>query len=295
MNIKAKSIAALVIILVLVTGCMPAWARNKTKEKSVELNFRSEEFHVMNGDVDLYGELYLPVEEKDEYPLIILSHGLGSNANAVGHHAKYFATNGIAAYIFDVNHGGPGSRSGDADSDMTELSPLTVTSDLSAVLEYFETLPFIDTDNIFLGGVSMGGFMSAFVSAQHPDEVKAIVLQSPGFSLSEQYKGIDPEELPETEEVRGMVLGKVFALDSQTFDIYEMIANYKNDVLILHGDIDDIVDISYAYRAAEVYENATLSVYEGVDHSFAGSAKLDSEKEELEFLLAHIAERKDSP
>ena len=286
-NVISKSLIMLLAALLLL-GSAQIWAKPKTGGNTIELNFRSEELHVMNGDVDLYGELYLPVEEKEKYPLIILSHGLGSNANAVAHHAKYFATNGIAAYIFDVNHGGVGCRSGNADDDMTQLSPLTVTSDLSAVLDYFETQPFVDTDHIFLGGVSMGGFMSAFVSAQRPDEIKAIVLQCPGFSLSDKYQGLSPEDLPETEEVRGMVLGKKYALDAMTFDIYDMIKNYKNDVLICHGDKDDIVDISYARRAAEIYENATLSVYEGVDHSFAGSAKLDSETEELEFLLAHL-------
>ena len=136
----------------------------------------------------------------------------------------------------------------------------------------------------------MGGFMSAYVSAQRPDEIKAIILQSPGFSITETYAGKynSPDEVPETEEVRGMVLGKKWILDAMDLDIYEHIKNYKNPVLIGHGDADEIVDLSYAQKAAEIYENATLIVYPKVGHAFAGKDRDNFEAECLEFLKAQL-------
>ena len=283
-------IMAVFLAVMMLTGTGTVFAKVRNKSTGPELNFRMEELHVMNGDEDLYGEMYLPVEEQEKYPTIVMCHGLGSNANAVAHHAKYFATNGFAAYIFDVRHGGNGCRSGENGEDMTQLSPLTVCDDLNAVIDFLKTLPYVDADHFFLGGVSMGGFMSAYVSAQRPDEIKAIILQSPGFSITETYAGKynSPDEVPETEEVRGMVLGKKWILDAMDLDIYEHIKNYKNPVLIGHGDADEIVDLSYAQKAAEIYENATLIVYPKVGHAFAGKDRDNFEAECLEFLKAQL-------
>ena len=41
-----------------------------------------------------------------------------------------------------------------------------------------------------------------------------------------------------------------------------------NDVLILHGDADNIVPLSYSEKALEVYSSARLEVFPGAGHGF---------------------------
>ena len=48
-------------------------------------------------------------------------------------------------------------------------------------------------------------------------------------------------------------------------------ANFEKPVLILHGDRDTMVDISYSERAAESYPDAEFHVLRGAGHGFYGS------------------------
>ena len=66
-----------------------------------------------------------------------------------------------------------------------------------------------------------------------------------------------------------------------SFDIYDLIGQYKGDVLILHGERDRIVPLRYLERVVDVYENAELVVMEGqnrgilrIEHGFLRSRAL---------------------
>ena len=60
------------------------------------------------------------------------------------------------------------------------------------------------------------------------------------------------------------------------YDVYSEIGNYNNPVLLMHGDADYIVPISYAERAAEVYPDVEYHVMPGAGHGFHGQAFEDS-------------------
>lgn len=295
MKIKHRTFIwfAIILIVTMASGAFIVSAATRPGTESAEpaeLQYRCEEMHVMNGDVDLYGEMYLPLEEKELYPTVILSHGLGSNGYGMAGQAKLFAKNGYAAYVYDINEGSIVSRSGKADKDMTHLTPLTAVSDLEAVVDHIRELPYVDTDHLFLSGASFGGLISAYLSGMRPDDFKGILLQSAAFSIPEEYKEQypSPSDIPETIDVRGMILGRPFIEDACAMDIYSVISNYKGDVLLCHGDADDTVDISYAEKAAGIYENCKFVVYEGAGHSFAGKFKPVNDEEMLNFLQAHL-------
>lgn len=55
-------------------------------------------------------------------------------------------------------------------------------------------------------------------------------------------------------------------------DIYDEIQGYHNDVLIIHGDRDSLVPISYSEQAVVIYNSARLVVLEGVGHGFYGQS-----------------------
>lgn len=43
-------------------------------------------------------------------------------------------------------------------------------------------------------------------------------------------------------------------------------------MLIVHGDADSTVGVSYSERAAQSYADAELRIIEGVGHGFSGAA-----------------------
>lgn len=247
--------------------------------------WRMEELPLKIGDDDIYGVMYLPVEEKEAYPTVILSHGFGGSTANCEPYAEIFAANGYACYVLEFRGGGPNSRSS---RTMTEMSVLTEAEDLTAVLEQVKELDYVDASQVFLWGESQGGFVSSYVAAQHPDEVKALALFYPAFVLQDdaRERNPDPENLPETETVMGLTIGAVYARDAMSFDIYDVIGNYKGDVLILHGDEDPIVPLSYAERADEVYESSELIVIPGAGHGFLDQVD-ETAAYVLDFLQSH--------
>ncbi len=75
--------------------------------------------------------------------------------------------------------------------------------------------------------------------------------------------------------------------DAVSFDIYDVIGNYKGDVLILHGDRDGIVPLRYSERAVDVYENAELVVMASQNHGFIGKARAEAMERKTAFFRQH--------
>ena len=245
-------------------------------------SYRIEKLTLKVGDDDIYGIMCLPNTEKETYPAVILSHGFGSNAESCKPYAEIFA-----AYAFDFRGGGADSRSSGV---TTEMSVLTEAEDLTAVLEQVRTLDYVDESRVFLWGASQGGFVSSYVAANRPDDVKALILYYPAFVLQDNARARypNPDDIPEIENLWGTELGAIYSMDAMSFDIYETIGNYKSDVLIVHGDKDDVVPLSYSERAAAVYKSANLIVFKGGGHGF--SERIDEAAAySLDFLRAHTA------
>ena len=77
------------------------------------------------------------------------------------------------------------------------------------------------------------------------------------------------------------------AEDLLDYDIYEAISAYKKDVLLIHGDADSIVPLSYSEKAVEAYDSALLEVLPGAGHGFYGSDAEQAVDWMQEYLEAH--------
>ena len=95
-------------------------------------------------------------------------------------------------------------------------------------------------------------------------------------------------ELAETEKIMGLLLGRVYAKDAMSFDIYDVIKNYPGPVLLIHGTADDVVPIRYSQRAAEVFPSAKLIEIEGAGHGFFGAAEDRAVSLALNFVKENI-------
>jgi len=217
--------------------------------------------------LSIYGQLYLPVQRTQKMPMVIISHGFGGNIGSVEEYAPILARAGIVTYVFDFCGGGQASRS---DGSTTDMSVLTEGEDLSAVLEMAKALPFVDERNIFLMGESQGGLVSALVGAKDPTAIKGLILLYPAFRIEDDFNGFKSRGEPWPRSQFGVPIGKRYADDARALDTYATISKFTGNVLILHGDWDSMVPLSYSQKAINAYQSATLVVMPGAGHGFNG-------------------------
>ena len=75
-----------------------------------------------NGEKKIYAKMYLPAEEKDKYPAVVISHGFAGSSEDNVSRAELFASNGYVGVVLDFCGGGMASKS---DCEMSEMSVLT--------------------------------------------------------------------------------------------------------------------------------------------------------------------------
>lgn len=250
-------------------------------ERAYKVSARS--LSVRTGDHTLCGELLLPQGISGKLPTVIVSHGLNSSGlNAQRLVGRSLAMSGFAVYCFDF-YGG--SRRSKSVGEMWEMSVFTEKDDLNAVIGHIKTLDSTDPERLFLLGESQGGFVTAIAAAEHP-EIRAVIEYYPAFCIPEDARKRhgSKENIPERENFGGSILGRSYSESVWEYDVYGVIPAYKGPVLILHGDKDKAVDISYGQRAAEAYEHAEFVCLPGEIHGFTGEGREKAARLSYEFL-----------
>ena len=201
-------------------------------------------------------------------------------------YAEALAEHGYVVYCFDFCGGRSGSRS---DGSTLEMSVFTEQADLEAVIAMMQGLEYVDSENLFLMGTSQGGAVSAITGAAHKEEIRGMVLLYPAFLLAERANELfqSVEEIPDTYFFLWMEVGRAYFEPLIGYDIYEEIAAYDRDVLMIHGDADSIVPLTYSERALEVYPSSELKVISGGGHGFYGEDARQVIDYMLEYLEAH--------
>lgn len=229
-----------------------------------------EELNVTRADMRIYGTVQFP-EGEGPFPTVVFSHGFGAARVYEGPMGCDFVERGIAFAAFDFCGGGPASQS---DGSMLDMSVLTEAADLESVMDAVMSLEKVDSSRLFLVGSSQGGYVSAYVAAKRPADVRALILNFPAFCIGEDAgKLVERESIggavPERAEIGGLTIGKRYLQDALATDIYAEISGYSGDVLIIHGSDDEIVPTECSLRAARIYgPSAELVVLDGMGHGF---------------------------
>lgn len=233
----------------------------KFKSKGIE----RQKFFCYRDGLKINGTLFLPKTHKNErLPIAIVCHEFMANQLFSFPYAKALAEIGFAAFCFDFCGGGLVSTSRGSRRDM---SVLTEISDLKAVLRFAQSLYNTDESELLLVGCSQGGLVAALTAAQMPETVNGLVLLYPALCIPDAARAgemlwlkFDPSHIPEKMHAGPMPLGRRYAADVMNMDAFRQIAGYSGKVLLLHGDRDAIVDISYAEKAESVYRAAGADV-----------------------------------
>lgn len=244
---------------------------------------------IQAGDHTLYGELLRPEDITGPLPTVICCHGLGSSyklcKDTMG---KCFAMSGLQVYCFDFYGGSKNSRSG---GTMLEMSIFTEREDLRAVIDKLKTLECVDRNHLFLMGESQGGCVAGMTAPGYRDDLKGMVQYYPAFCIPDDARKrfANVEDIPEVGGAFSKDVGKVYNEKLLDYDVYSDILPFDKPVLIIHGDQDPVVDISYGRRAAETYPNAKLHCMPGEKHGFSGKGKLEAARLSYEFIRKLIS------
>ena len=267
----------------------------KFKSKGIE----RRNFSCYRDDLKINGTLFLPKTRKNEkLPIAIVCHEFMANQLFSFSYAKALAEIGFAAFCFDFCGGGLVSTSRGSRRDM---SVLTEISDIKAVIRFAQSLSNTDESELLLVGCSQGGLVAALTAAQMPETVNGLVLLYPALCIPDAARAgemlwlkFDPSHIPEKMHAGPMPLGRRYAADVMNMDAFRQIAGYSGKVLLLHGDRDAIVDISYAEKAESVYRAAGADVrfvvIPGGKHIFRKPSQIRQATQEITAFVRKIKE-----
>ena len=286
---------ALTLVMLLGTFCVTSYATDDYREIFPEIDFSRRpdwaeiSVSIESGDNTLRGYLTAPNDIDGKIPVAILLHGLGTDHSWCDDIAWKLADNGIASVRFDFN--GTGMSDG-AQEDMTITSEV---QDTIAMLDYVQSLKFTDLDNIFFIGKSMGAVDATLAAYERQDEVKAMVLWYPGFSVVDSTRHgfllgefFDPADPPETLTAGWYTYGRDFITEAQELDYKTACRAYKNPVLILHGDQDFITPLFFSFETEKLFPDCELKVMPGGNHGFFGFLEMVALDEMMNFLNEQI-------
>lgn len=246
---------------------------------------KTEEVRIAHDGKQVYGVRYLPQKE-GKCPAVIMSHGFNGVGKDFVLEGELLAENGFFAIACDFCGGSPRSKSS---GTTEEMSVETEKKDLFAIIDYVKSLPCVDADHIFLLGASQGGFVSALAAAQRAGEICGIILIYPAFCIPDDWNARFPDkaDIPETVALWGVTLGACYFQAVHDLDPFALIGAYQGPVLIIHGENDSVVNVSYARRAEKTYAHAELIVYPGEDHGFTPAKRREAAETALAFVQKH--------
>lgn len=234
---------------------------------------------------EIYGVSYMP-DNKKKCPVVIFSHGYNGTNVDFAMNSEYLTANGVGAYCFDFCGGSVHSKS---DLKTTEMSIFTEKEDLCAVIDTIKDWENVDSDNIFLFGGSQGGLVTALAAEDYSDVIKGMLLLFPAFGIPDNWNSKFPtlSSIVENLEFWGMTLGKNFFTSIHGYNVFEHIGKFDKEVLIFHGDRDDIVSLEYGERASKVYTHARIEIFPGEGHGFSEAGNKKVAEMTYEFVKAN--------
>ena len=244
--------------------------------------FLKEEIIIEENSREIYGVRYLP-KGTDKCPIVIFSHGYNGSNSDFYDSAEVLAKSGIASCCFDFCGGSMRAKSSMNTEDMTIF---TEKEDLKSVINKAKTWSEIDINNIFLFGVSQGGFISSLVADEHKDEIRGVILLFPAFCIpdnwTEKYESVD--NIPNCVDFWGMKLGSYFIKSVYKFNIYDNIGKYNKKILFLHGDNDLVVSHKYTLDISKKYNDSEVIIFEGEGHGFSKEGNTKASNIILDFI-----------
>lgn len=236
----------------------------------------------------LRGNVRMP-DSKGPFPAVVFLHGFTVWKTGPQRLYEEFVRdavkNGFCVIRFDFY------GTGESDGEFYEMTIGSEMTETTAIFEWTKDQPYVNHENVFLGGHSMGALIA--------------MLEAPGLrpkavfgwatALTMLYQaGLRTRTMNGPTEhgwdIDGLELSREFMEEAAGMDFLAMCKGYEGPVLLIHGsrDLDIPVESTYALKA--VYgDNCTMDIVEGANHRFLSLEwKRYIYARTIEFLMAHL-------
>lgn len=224
-------------------------------------------------------------------PVLIIFHGFSGNLGYEKNDLYYkiaqsAVKSGFTVVRFDFN------GHGKSDGDFSDMDVLREILDAIQILKYVQSLP--DISDICVLGHSQGGVVGGILAGLYPDVIKKLILLAPAATLKEDAKRgfcmgteYDTNHIPEKVLVdeRHQVGGHYFRI-AKYLPIYEVTAQFKGPVLLIHGIEDECVDYHASVEYSEWLDESELKLFSALSHGIEG----DNQKEAIQEIINFISE-----
>ena len=225
-----------------------------------------------NLNIDLHYRMILPpdFDSTQKYPVFYYVYG-GPHAQLITDSwmgganifMQMMAQRGYIVFTLD-NRGTPNRGFAFENAIHRKLGQNEITDQMIGV-NYLQGLPFVDAKRMGIQGWSYGGFMTLTMLAENPGLFKAAVAGGPvtdwkfyEIMYGERYMD-KPEQNPEGYKQSSLI---------------EKVANIKDRVLVIHGDIDNTVvwqnSLSFLMAAVDAGVQVDYFVYPQQEHNMRG-------------------------
>ncbi len=207
---------------------------------AVRFSLQGEKWSYEGEGLSLTGILLKP-EGAGPFPAIVISHGMGGNADGFAmQKAREMVKWGFVSIGTNYTHAGPRRP----DQPRMENSGASAENIKRAekCIQILESLPYVDAKRICAYGNSMGAFLTVALAASRPEKIRAAAITAGGISE------------------RG-----------GSFATREMAEKIRCPFLILHGGSDRTVNPESSVQLKEILDrNKTPNkrvVFEGIGHN----------------------------
>ncbi|MFH1951755.1 MAG: alpha/beta fold hydrolase [Pseudomonadota bacterium] len=208
------------------------------------------------------GYLAKPAYTKGQVPVVIYLPGAdGWKEDQFFVAVHFLAERGIASIVVD----GPGQGESVGVRQMYARPDYEVV--VTAILDYLENQPGIDTKRVALIGSSMGGYYAPRAAA-FEKRIKAIVCYSAIFDLVEGVFDPYPPIRSRLKEIVGAKTVDEAREQLLAFTLKHIVHQIECPCLIIHGGKDIIIPVSEAHRLfAALKSPKELKIWEDGNHN----------------------------
>lgn len=172
------------------------------------------------GKDTLRGKVYIP-DGKPPFPGVIFFHGSGSTGETYFESSERLVKKGILAFMFNFR------GCGISDGNFSEQTIGMGIEDAKAGLKKFLALGDLDKNRIGVAGSSFGGFIAAFLLTEL--DFKSVALIVPAAYSPSQMNTLHTDDKTALKK------------DYEKSISYKNIQNFRNNLLIVQSELEDIL------------------------------------------------------
>ncbi len=228
--------------------------------------------YILDDGMRLNIKIDMPEHPCEKCPMVIVVHGFTGHMEEehIKAVSRILNETGFATLRVDMyGHGG-------SDGEFRNHTLFKWLTNILTVIDYAMQLEWVT--ELYLCGHSQGGLTVILAAAMRSDTIKGLIPMSPAISIPESARqgillgtAFDPDRIPEmiVSDWGWKVKGN-YARVAQTIHVEDAIRRYTGPVLLIHGEQDEAIPVSYSLEAQRIYKNAELVLIPEAAHCYEG-------------------------